>query len=152
MEAAFLRHLVKMFVSRSSPVAVQVNNANGGSPETVIATARKLLRQRVYGRCLVLMDTDVPWPPSPPSVIGKTKMTYLPARPVLEGLLLRIVGHPGVTTSTTVAECKRTLYKQYVAHAHRTEPRAYAKAFPMGLVQSRRVRCGELNELMKHME
>jgi hypothetical protein len=152
MEAAFLKYMKNLFVTRSSSVAVQVNNANGGSPETVILAARKLLRQRAYGRCLVLMDTDVPWPPSLPSVIGNTKMTYLPAKPVLEGFLLRILGHPGVTHATAVAACKRELYKQYVNEGRRTDPRAFAKAFPANLFLSSRASCSELDEIMKHME
>ena len=116
MEWAFLRHVVQLFTDRSGPVAARTENAHGGSPETVIQTARKLLRQRAFVVCMILMDTDRPWPASRPSHIGGTRVDYLAATPCLEGLLLRILGHPGITTSSRVAGRSRsTLADVYLA-------------------------------------
>lgn len=153
MEWAFLRHVVQLFTDRSGPVAARTENAHGGSPETVIQTARKLLRQRAFVVCMILMDTDRPWPVSRASRIGGTRVEYLAATPCLEGLLLRILGHPGITTSSTVVECKRALYDgKYVDWDHRTEAQAYAKSFPKELLVSRRGAVAPLDALLTELD
>ena len=152
MEWAFLRHVVQLFTDRSGPVAARPDNAHGGSPETIIQTARKLLRQRAFDVCVILMDTDVPWPVSRPSHIGGTRVEYLTAAPCLEGLLLRIVGHTGITTASTVDECKRALYDNYVDRSHRTESQAYTRAFPKDLLLRRRGAVAQLDALLKELE
>jgi hypothetical protein len=152
MEWAFLRHVVQTFHNRCGPVAARPDNAHGGSPETVIQTARKLLRQRAFDVCVILMDTDVQWPASRPSHIGRTRVEYLAAAPCLEGLLLRIAGHLGITTSSTVDDCKRTLYDNYVDWKHRTESKAYAKAFSKDLLLRRRGAVAQLDALLKELE
>jgi hypothetical protein len=116
-------------------------------------TARKLLRQRAFVVCMILMDTDRPWPASRASRIGGTRVEYLAATPCLEGLLLRILGHPGITTSSTVAECKRALYDgKYVDWDHRTEAQAYAKSFPKELLVSRRGAVAPLDALLTELD
>jgi len=151
MEWAFLRHVVQVFHDRCGPVAARADNAHGGSPGTVIQTAWKLLRQRAYDHCVILMDTDRPWPKALQAKMGVTKVQYVAAAPCLEGLLLRILGHPGITTTATVDDCKRVLYDKYVDWNHRTEPALYAKAFPKDLLLSRRTSCAELDTILSHL-
>ena len=87
------------------------------------------------------------------SRIGGTRVEYLAATPCLEGLLLRIIGHPGITTSSTVAECKRALYDgKYVDWDHRTEAQAYAKSFPKELLVRRRGAIAQLNALLTELD
>ena len=151
MEWAFLRHVVELYYDRCGPVAARADNAHGGSPATVIQTACKLLRQRAYDHCVILMDTDRPWPEALPGKMGGTKIEYVAAVPCLEGLLLRIAGHPGITTASSVEDCKRALYGKYVTWDHRTEPQAYAKAFPKDMLQKRRAACAELAAILSHL-
>ena len=86
-------------------------------------------------------------------VHGGTRVEYLAAAPCLEGLLLRILGHPGITTSSTVAECKRALYDgKYVDWDHRTEAQSYAKSFPKELLVSRRGAVAPLDALLTELD
>lgn len=152
MERAFLRHVIDCFIQRDGQVAAKAENAHGGDPSVVIATAKKLLRQRSYDRCLVLMDTDRSWPANLPTHIGKTSVVFVPEEPVIEGLLLRILGHPNITTSTTVAECKRVLYRNYIDEKRRTNPLGYKRYFSRGLLESSRSSCPPLNMILQALE
>ena len=153
MERAFMRHVVQLFVERDGRVAARTENANGGAPETVIKTARKLLRQRDFDVCMILMDTDVPWPVARPSHSGRTRIEYLQAAPCLEGLLLRILCEAGFTATSNVDDCKRALFDgKYVDWDHRTESQAYAKSFPKDLLVKRRGAVAALDALLKELE
>jgi hypothetical protein len=151
-EWAFLKHVIGCFCDRAGPVAAKAENAHGGSPETVVSTARKLLCQRAYDRCLVLMDTDLPWPPRLPIKVGQTRMSYVGSSPCLEGLLLRVLRHPRITTQASVDQCKRVFHDNYVPWEHRTEPQAYARCLPRDLLLQRRVDSRELDTILKHIE
>jgi hypothetical protein len=129
-----------------------VENAHGGSPEIVIHSTRKLLAQRAYNVCVVLMDTDRPWPSSLPRNIGKTRMVYAPATPCLEGLLLQIIAPKSYSKHTTTDACKRLVYDAYVAERHRTEPAAYAKSFPIELLLKSRKTCPALDEILRELQ
>ncbi|MFO7534144.1 MAG: hypothetical protein R6X19_00410, partial [Kiritimatiellia bacterium] len=82
----------------------------------------------------------------------KTTMACLEAGPVLEGLLLRVLSHSGITMASSVDACKKTLYDGYVDKAHRTEPQAYARSFPKERLLARRRQCSELNALLGHLQ
>ena len=152
-EYAFLCHVKKCIVGRESGISVKVEPAHGGSPETVIRTAHKLLAQRAYDRCLVLMDTDLPWPKVLHRKVGRTNITYVEARPCVEGLLLTIVGHKGIVpASSMAARCKRVFYDNYVSEEKRTDPKAYEKLFAREVLLMRRKVCVELDTILKHME
>lgn len=151
-EWAFLKHLVSLFQFRESAFAARVENAHGGSPETVLLSARKLLRQRAYDVCVIVMDTDRPWPASLPGNIGITRMKYVAASPCLEGLLLQMLGVPGITTRSTLEQCKHRLYDTYVTQGHRTEPAAYTRSFPKHVLVQRRSHCGTLNSILQELE
>lgn len=151
-EWAFLKHLVGLFQLRESPFAARVENAHGGSPETVLLSARKLLRQRAYDVCVIVMDTDRPWPASLPGNIGITRMKYVAASPCLEGLLLQMLGVSGITTRSTVEQCKHVLYDTYVARDHRTEPNAYLRSFSRDVLMQRRTHCNALDIILRELQ
>jgi len=151
-EWAFLKHLVGLFQTRSGAFAAHVENAHGGSPEIVLHSTKKLLRQREYDACVILMDTDRPWPSSLPKSIGKTRMVYAKAAPCLEGLLLQIVGHGGYSMHTPTDACKRLAYDTYVVEKHRTEPSAYARSFTQELLLKRRGTCPALDAILRELQ
>ena len=153
MEYAFLCHIKNCFMTRDAGISVKVENTHGGSPETVVKAARKLLTLRDYDRCLVLMDTDRPWPQSRPQKVGRTHITYVAANPCLEGFLLTILQHKGIApASATVDRCKRAFYDNYIPENKRTEPRAYEKHFTKEFLKGRRSACSELDMILKHLE
>jgi len=152
-EYAFLCHLKRCFVERESGIFVKVEPAHGGSPETVIRTARKLLDQRAYDRCLILMDTDLPWPKARPHKVDRTRITYVAAKPCVEGLLLAILQHKGIVpASSMAAQCKKVFYDNYIAEKKRTDPKAYEKHFTRDVLNARRKMCVELDVILGHME
>ncbi len=152
MERAFLRHVVECYIHREGPVAAKVEGAHGGDPQAVIETTTKLLRQRSYGRCLVLMDTDRPWPSPLPARICTVPVTFVKAEPVIEGLLLQILGHAGITTRTSVEECKRILYCEYVNSKKRTEPMEYRRRFPRDVLENSRHSCSVLDTILRALK
>ena len=152
-EYAFLFHVKRCFVTREASLSVKVENAHGGSPETVVHTARTLLMQRDYDACLVLMDTDRPWPKKLPQKIDRTHITYVAATPCLEGFLLTILEHKGIVpASATTDQCKRTFHDNYVPENKCTDPRAYEKHFTRDLLNRRRQACPTLDTILKHLE
>jgi hypothetical protein len=150
-EWAFLKHLVSLFQFRESAFAARVENAHGGSPETVLLSAKKLLRQRAYDVCVIVMDTDRPWPSILSEHIGKTRMKYVAASPCLEGLLLQMLGVPGITMRSSVAQCKRVLYDTHVDENHRTEPNAYVRSFSRDVLTQRRTHCDALDVILREL-
>jgi len=151
-EWAFLKHLVGLFQLRESTFAARVENAHGGSPETVLLSAKKLLRQRAYDVCVIVMDTDRPWPVPLSGTINGTQMKYVAASPCLEGFLLQLLGVPGISGRTPVAQCKRVLYGSYVDENHRTEPKAYLRCFPKAIMNQRRSQCSALETILQELE
>lgn len=151
-EWAFLKHLVGLMQTRSGSFSAHVENAHGGSPDIVLHSTKKLLAQRAYNVCVVLMDTDRPWPSSLARNIGKTRMVYVRATPCLEGLLLQIIAHKRSSKNTTTDACKRLVYDAYVVERHRTEPAAYAKHFPIELLLKSRERCPALDEILRELQ
>ena len=152
-EYAFLFHAKRCFVTREASLSVKVENAQGGSPETVVRTARKLLILRDYDMCLVLMDTDRPWPEKRPQKIGRTRITYVAATPCLEGFLLTILEHKGIVpASATTDQCKRVFHDNYMPENKCTDPRAYEKHFTRDLLNGRRQACPALDTILKHLE
>lgn len=152
-ECAFLRHVKNCFVGRESGLAVKVEDAHGGSPSTVLRQTWKLLSLRSFNRCLVLMDTDRPWPGKPPARVKSTHMTYVAARPCIEGLLLSIVQHSGIVpTSASSEQCKKALYDNYVQEDKRTDSRAYEKHFSRDALIRARKHCRELHTILEHLE
>lgn len=110
------------------------------------------MKQREYDVCVIVMDTDRPWPSSLPKRIGRTRMVYADATPCLEGLLLQIIGHGGYSMQTSTDSCKRLVYDTYVVEKHRTDPSAYARRFSKELLLDRRRYCPVLDAILCELQ
>jgi hypothetical protein len=93
----------------------------------VLHSTKKLLAQRAYNVCVVLMDTDRPWLLSLPKH-RTTRMVYVRATRVWKASCCRSSRTSALPEHTTDA-CKRLVYDAYLLERHRTEPAAYAKHF-----------------------
>jgi hypothetical protein len=152
-EWAFLSYLKKLFLSRNSGLSVKIENAHGGSPETIIATAKKFMSQRAYDRCLILMDMDRIWPQQRPQKVGRTTLQYAGARPCIEGLLLTILKQPGISAITaTTDHCKRIFHQQVMTEDKKTTPSSYERYFTKTLLDNQRKACPELDIILSHLE
>lgn len=152
-ETAFLKHLKNLYAGRGCGIAVKIEDAHGGSPATVVRTARGRLRQRAYEKCLVVMDKDKPWPVKLPDRVRGTQMVYAGCTPCIEGLLLTILQHAGFRAArATASQAKATFHAHVLDDKRKTDDRNYGAHFPKAMLESRRSGCRELDEILRFLE
>lgn len=99
------------------------------------------------------MDTDLPWPDVRPNKVGHTRITYVAAKPCIEGFLPAILQHKGIVpASLMAAQCKKVFYDNYISEKRRTDSQAYDKHFSRDVLLARRKTCRELDIIIGHME
>jgi len=121
-ERAFTGFLKKVFVERNSGVRITIDYGNGGSPTELLKKVRGKLQRRSFDDCVVMMDTDLPWPASRPPKINKTRIHYVGSKPCIEGTFLKLLNDPnyqGMQGSS--AKCKRYFHKNYLKNQYKLE-------------------------------
>lgn len=148
-EAAFLKFLKGTFVSRGSGIAVTVRNARGGSPESVIAFAKKQLNGRAFNRCLIVMDTDRPWPQPPPARIQRVPIEYVKVEPCIEGLLLQIIDPDDYQRSWDTEACKREFENRYLDSKRKLDHRNFDRILSRDFLLSRQCHVPALDAIVR---
>lgn len=111
-ERVFLKHLRSLcsecfrLMDRNG-LTITVDSDHGNSPDHVINEAGKLLMEREYDRCIILLDLDLAWPSNLLSRMAGTDIIYAGCDPCLEGTMLRVQSHASPPTSTA---CKNLFY------------------------------------------
>lgn len=111
-ERVFLTHVKKLCLEyhpdyNSKILGITTSSDSGGSPANVLREARKTLNSGSYDRCIILMDTDLPWPDSLTTKLCGVDTIYLGCSPCLEGYLLRLLGKNIPHLSD---DCKQAFY------------------------------------------
>jgi hypothetical protein len=146
-EKAFLTHLRGLFLGRDAGVTIKVESADGGDPAMVIHRAKRLLQLGQYDKCVIVMDTDRPWPALHPKIQG-APADYIKESPCVEAILLDVLGQPR-PTSTSIAKAK---FHQVIPENRKTTADAYASRFTKDLLLGRRSAVPELDRMIKIME
>jgi hypothetical protein len=151
-EKTFLQHLKRCFLSRDGNVAVKVENAFGGSPQSIIECAKKHIRTTGYDCVLVLLDTDREWPKNIKSKYKKSSLLLVGSKPCLEGLYLKILNHTGFSPEAhNTDECKDEFYKHFMNENEIFEIISYEKYFPCDKLKSHEIWSEELNVIIKSL-
>lgn len=153
-DEAFLRHLKDMYVLRDGEIAVKVGSGLGGSPCSVIQKAIRLRDSSEYGRCVVIVDGDVPLKIDRElnkRIKEKSRVEIRLIKPCMEGLLLEILRHAHFNRhGSSTALCKHE-FEVYIPIGKQTETASYARVFPKALIDSRRVSIPDLDVILKIM-
>lgn len=104
-EKAFLQHL-KSIYSKGDP-KITVVTAGGKGPSNIIKHAISCVNCDGYDRCIVLLDTDLPWPSTLVKQAKSKGIILVGADPCLEGLLLDILT---INKCNTNKGCKEKLH------------------------------------------
>lgn len=84
-----------------------MSSDSGGGPVNVLREAKRTLNTGSYDRCIILIDTDLPWPDPLTKKLCGVDAIYLGCSPCLEGYLLRLLGKNIPSLSK---DCKQAFY------------------------------------------
>jgi len=151
-EKAFCLFLKQLFVQRNSGVRITVNAGNGGGPLELIRKLRGKLERRAFNNCIVLMDTDLPWPDDLPGEINKTSIYYVGSNPCIEGLFLKLLNDREYhKLQYSSGKCKRYFHDNYLMENEKYDKRNYSKLFNREMLLEKRQNVPEFARLLRLM-
>lgn len=153
-ERTFLHYLKSLFWCQNCAHNVKVDNANGGSPKDIVHRADLLLSQRSYSKCMIVLDTDIPW--TEITLLkgiqknnSTVKMSVVGSLPCLEGLMLEILEE---THPRNSEECKRQFRKKYIHERRLRDQRKYAEVFPKEVIEDASTRIEGLDRIIRFLK
>lgn len=150
-EAAFVRYLKEQYNTRGCGVQVKIIVKNEGSPEAIIKATRRWLKGRAYNQCLIIMDTDLPWPVNRPRKSKNTEILYFQSSPCIEGFILGIINHPNQYLTWNTNQCKKDFHK-LLTEDDKLDHRKYIDILPLRLLEAKRTNIGKLHRLIMLLE
>ena len=148
-EKAFIGHLKDLYVPRQCGLAVKIDNAKCGGPDSIFAYTLKAIKAVPRDCNVVVMDTDREWSVKLRSEASKKKITLCGASPCIDGLLLRILGKNVANSSS---ECKRQFEANYLDAKKKLDKRNYSSVLPKDLIEKARKKFAELDEIITVLE
>lgn len=127
-EDAFCRHLRQLY-GRDCGVSVDILNARGGSPQSIIETA---LKSRGSDRVFIVFDTDRPLPAAWAAKSRRAGHIHITPSPCIEAFFLSLLDKP-VPADTD--SCKRA-FDTILPPPAKYDHRSYATIFPKNLLNS----------------
>jgi hypothetical protein len=131
-DEAFLKHLKSLYISRTSGVRVKIINAQGGSPDNIVAYTARQIQNVSFNRTIVVMDTDVPWEQKTLNKAKRHKIKLIGSKPCIEGLMLEVLGNPVPDSSY---DCKQQM--QSLLTGNLTDPSSYQALFTNELIDEK---------------
>ena len=108
---------------------VTIDSGNGGGPEQLIKKVKGKLERRGFDNCVVMMDTDLPWPELPKKTNG-TRIHYVGSDPCIEGVFLKLLNDPNFhSVQHSCQKCKHFFHKKYLRKNEKYDKRNYYKIF-----------------------
>ena len=115
-EQTFCLFLKEILVERNSGVSVTIESGTGGGPKELIKKVKGELERRGFDNCVVMMDTDLPWPDPLPKKTNGTRIHYVGSDPCIEGVFLKLLNDPKYHSSQySSKKCKSLFHKKYFA-------------------------------------
>ncbi|QTF06613.1 RloB domain-containing protein [Brenneria izadpanahii] len=132
-EKAFLSHMKSLFSNGTFKVSIVT--AGGKGPEHVITHAISCKKCDGYDFVVVLLDTDLHWPPKYIQNALNAGINLIGSEPCLEGLLLDILGQGKVNSNKG---CKELLHPLLSGPC--TERDSYAELFTLEVLNESRIK------------
>lgn len=143
-EKAFLLHL-KSIYSCGDP-KIRVVTAGGKGPENVINHAISCMKCDGYDKCVVLLDTDLPWPRKLVTIAEAKGILLIGSEPCLEGFLLDILSRG---KSGTNNGCKELLHP--LLSGASTSRDSYSILFKKEVIENAKQRIEKLKMLVESL-
>ena len=155
-EKAFLQYIKELYTTRDDDFVVKVERGSGGSPKNVVQKTIRLRGSRAYDKCYALFDEDRPLETDgklEERMKKKPRIEILLTTPCIEGLFLAILQHPNFSQASASSDnCKREFEANYIQADKKTDKRSYAAVFPRAVLDGRRGRVQELDDILKAMQ
>lgn len=126
-EFAFCRYL-KSLGSRERNLQIHIKNAHGGSPDKIVAMARRLAKQSAYDQVAIVFDQDKALTAQGEKFISSMRATTFRFTPCVEGFFLKLMGRP---VEQDTASCKRVFHQHGLDERAKCDRDAYEKLFPL---------------------
>ena len=152
-ERVFANFLKNVFVKRNSGVRITIDSGNGGGPAELMKKVSGKLKQRSFDDCVVMMDTDLPWPKSLPKRVNKTQIHYAGAIPCIEGLFLKLLNDPKYhSMQHSSQKCKRHFHRKYLGEEEKHDKDNYHKIFKKQTLLKRICEIPDFEKLLHLMD
>ncbi|MBN1517689.1 hypothetical protein JXA32_14090 [Candidatus Sumerlaeota bacterium] len=149
-EQAFLIYLKELYLARDSGISCKVENAGGGSPDSIIHTTKKRLRNAAFDRCIVLMNGDRKWPNILLKTISGTKVSFSKSEPCIESLFLRILNcHVPNIQCVRSDVVKGIFHEKYLNKKDKTQAGNYHRIFNHEMLEKQRLSIRQLDDILK---
>ena len=148
-EEMFLKHLRKLYAFNND-IAITIKKGKGGDARNIIIDASKIIG--AYDRKIVVLDNDKSAEEMKIArqEAKKKKIELIENTPCLEYLLLLILEEQ--TDKTNSKLCKQIFESKYIDRKKRNEPDEYNKLFTKKLLDKKRLKINELDNLLLIME
>lgn len=153
-DLAFVRHIRKLYSSKSATMTKFKDRQGGGGAATSLMNELKRTPGD-FDRYLLKVDDDRNQNEHQEAVrmaegMGNTEICW--SNPSLDALLLSIL-NPGTDYSRRQSNtCKSEFERNYIPHDKRTNPTAYDTLFTIEVIEEARQRIPELNQLVNFFE
>jgi hypothetical protein len=143
-EGSLLAHLKTLYVSRSSTLALTMQNARGGGGRHVLDHALRVRRRTTFDEVAILTDTDQDWDDAQRERARAGRILALESSPCLEAWLLGVHRH---AVPANGAQIKRDFERFHGGPAH--DPRVYPRHFPKDTLDNARARLSTLDQILR---
>lgn len=147
-EQAFLKYLVCEY-NRGSGVKVSIRNGRGGSPDYLVDQAIKIYLD--YDSTFIVYDTDNSLSADKCNKTREFGIEIIKNEKCLESLLLSIVRDENFSQRSSTW-CKKEFQENYICRKDRNDITKYKKVFPRILLEERRKKIENLQQLISIIE
>ena len=149
----FVHHLKKLYLIRGFK-QITIKKGSGGDISTFISNTVKNAQVRGYDEKYIVLDTDKKSNAELEEAEQQScqnNIQLIWQKPCLEGLFLRILKNNQITQETSES-CKTLFYKEYNQNNKTLTKKLVNTLFPKIILDSRRQKIKELNQLIQLME
>ena len=149
----FVHHLKKLYLIRGSK-QIKIKKGSGGDISTFISDTVKNAQVRDYDEKYIVLDTDRKSDAELEEAKHQSHQKNIHLiwqKPCLEGIFLRILKNDKLIQETSES-CKALFYKEYNQNNKAFTEELLNTLFPKTLLDNRRQKIKELNQLIQLME
>ena len=109
-ETAFLKHIKDLYCRKHQGPKVKILNAHGKGPEHILKTAIRNKSVAEFDTTLIVLDTDVAWPPGFKKEANKCDIYIIGFTPCIEALFLELINVRPIPQDTH--KCKEKVQQE----------------------------------------